>query len=104
MELRAIYIEYKKVKFMAINFRDRTNVKYFMPTQLLRFCKDTAKISSLLLLKITNKTTHFLPAKKIPTLWIELQTNKIQKVSKLYIQTPSGKRFANYKGFLKKCE
>ena len=85
-ELGAFYIKYKKVKFTAINFRGRTNVKYFMQTQLLRFCKDTAKISSLLLLKKTNKTTHFLPAKKkIPTLWIELQTNKIQKVSKPYI-------------------
>ena len=30
MELGAIYIEQKKVKFTAINFRDRTNVKYFM--------------------------------------------------------------------------
>ena len=47
LELCAFYIEYKKVKFMAINFRGRTNVKYFMQTQLLRFCKDTANVSSL---------------------------------------------------------
>ena len=71
---------------MAINFRGRANVKYFMQTQLLRIYKDTTKVSSLPLLKITTKSTHFLPAKKkIPILWIELQTNKIQKVSKPYI-------------------
>ena len=57
-----------------------------MQTQVLRFCKDTAKVSSLPLLKITTKSTHFLPAKKkVPILWIELQTNKMQKVSKPYI-------------------
>ena len=42
---------------MAINFRGRANVKYFMQTQVLRFCKDTAKVSSLPLLKITTKLT-----------------------------------------------
>ena len=71
---------------MAINNRGRANVNYLMQTQLMRFYKDTAKVSSLPLLKITTKSTHFLPArKKIPILWIELQTNKIQKVSKPYI-------------------
>ena len=59
-----IYIGYKKINFMAISFRCRTNVKHFMQTQLLRFCKDTAKVSSFPLLKITTKSTHFLPAKK----------------------------------------
>ena len=50
-----------------------------MQIQLLRFCKDTAKVSSLPLLKITLKSTHFPPAKKkIPILRIELQTNKIK--------------------------
>ena len=34
-ELCAFYIEYKKVKFIAINIRGRTNVKYFMQTQFL---------------------------------------------------------------------
>ena len=86
LELCAFYIEYKNAKFTEINFRGRTNVKYLMQTQLLRFCKNTAKVSSLPLLKVTTKSTHFLPArKKIPILWIELQTNKIQKVSKPYI-------------------
>ena len=32
LELFAFYIEPKKVKFKAINFRDETNVKYFMQT------------------------------------------------------------------------
>ena len=47
LEFCPLYIEHKKVKFMAIHFCGRTNVKYFMQTQLLRFCKDTAKVSSL---------------------------------------------------------
>ena len=87
VELYAFYIEFKKAKITAINLRGRTtNVKYFMQTQLLGFCEDTAKISSLSLLKITTKSTYFVPAtKKIPILWIELQTNKMQKVSKPYI-------------------
>ena len=46
LELCTFYIEYKTVKFKAINFTDQTNVKYFMQAQLLWFCKDTAKVSS----------------------------------------------------------
>ena len=49
-----------KVKFMAINFRGQANVKYFQQTQLLRFYKDTTKVSSLPLFKITTKSTNFL--------------------------------------------
>ena len=70
---------------MTINFGGQNKVKYFMHTQLLRFCKDIAKVSSLSLLKITAKSTHFLLAKRIPILWIQLQTNKILKVLKPYI-------------------
>ena len=81
LELCAFYIEYVNAKFKETDFRGRNNVKYFMQTQLLRFCKDTAKISSLHLLKATAKSTHFLPAKKkIPILWVTLQTNKIKKL------------------------
>ena len=73
---------YKKVKFTTINCRGRTNVKYFMQKQLLRFCNDTAKVSSLPLWKITTKSTHFLLAmKKIPLMWTELQTKKKYKRS-----------------------
>ena len=54
LDLSTFYIEYKKVKLTAINFRGRSNVKYFMQAQVLR------------LLKITIKSTHFLPAK---TFW-----------------------------------
>ena len=69
----AFYIKLKNAEFTGINFRGRTNIKYFMQTELLRLCKDTAKASSLLLLKITTKSTQFLPAnKKIPILWIDL--------------------------------
>ena len=83
LELCAFYIEYKKGKFAAINFRGRTNVKYFMQTQFLRFCKDAAKVYSLPLSKIATKSTHFLLAKKkIPILWIEFQVSKTQKASK----------------------
>ena len=45
-------------------FCGRASVRHIMQTQVLRFCKDTAKVSSLPLLKITTKSTHFLPAKK----------------------------------------
>ena len=79
---------------MAINFRGRANVKYFTQTQLLRFYKNTTKVSSLPLLKITTNSTHFLLAKKtlkMPILWIELQTNKIRKVSNLQIATTFSK-------------
>ena len=51
-----------------------------MQTQLLRFCKDSAKVSSPPLLEITTKPKHFLPVKKkIRILWIELQTIKNTK-------------------------
>ena len=43
---------------MAINFRGRSNGKYFMQAQVLRFYKDTAEVYSLLLLKITTKSTR----------------------------------------------
>ena len=49
---------------MAINFGGRANIKCFMQAQVLRFYKDTAEVSSLPLLNITTKSTHFLPAKK----------------------------------------
>ena len=77
LEFCAFYIEYKNAKFTWINFRGQTNVRYFIQTQLLRFCKDTTKVSSLPLSKITTKSNyHFLPAKKkIPILCIVLQTN-----------------------------
>ena len=65
---------------MGINFCGPTNVKYFMQTELLRFCKDTTNISSLPLLKITTKSTHFLPAKTV-----DRTSEKIQTVSKPYI-------------------
>ena len=92
LEFYAYYTEYKNAKFTRINVHGRTNVKCFTQTQLLWFCKDTAKVSSFPLLKIDTKSTHFLPAKKkILTLWIELQRNKIRKVSKSFIQTPSGR-------------
>ena len=52
-----------------------------MQTQILQFFKDTAKVSSLPLLKMTTKATHFLPSeKKIQILWIKLQTNKLQNL------------------------
>ena len=88
LELRVFYIEYKKIKFTAINFGGRTNVKYFLQTQLLRFCKDTAKVSSLPMLKITTTSTHFLPLKKtMPILGIELQKKKKKGLKTVKINT-----------------
>ena len=102
LELCAFYMEYKNAKLTEISFRGRNNVKYFMQTQLLRFCKDIAKVSSLLLKTLTSSTHFHLAKRKIPILWTELQTNKIQKLSIPYIQTPSGKKFGNCKDFFKK--
>ena len=51
LEFCASYIEYKNAKFTGIDFRGRANVKYFMQTKLLRFCKETTKVSSFPLLK-----------------------------------------------------
>ena len=65
LEFCAFYIEHKNVKFTGINFRGRTNVEYLMQTQLLRLCKNTAKVSSLPLLEVTTTSTHLLPAKNI---------------------------------------
>ena len=71
LEFSAFYIEYKNAKFREINFHGRSNVKYFIQTQLLRFCKITSKVPSFPLLKITTKSTHLFPVKKeILILWI----------------------------------
>ena len=84
LELCTFYINHKKVKFMAINCRGRTNVKYFMQTHVFQFCKDTAKVSSRTLLKRTTKSTHFIPAqKKTPILSNEHQTNKYKRSQNL---------------------
>ena len=105
LQLYAFYIEQKKAKFKGINLRGRINFKYFMQTQLLRFCKDTTKVFSLSVLKITTKSIHFLPGKKkIPILWTVLQANKMQLVSKPYILTSSGKKLGNCKDFFERCE
>ena len=52
---------------MVINFRGRASVKYFIQIRLLQFCKDTAKVSSLHLLKITTKSTYILPCEEEDT-------------------------------------
>ena len=89
LELCVFYIEYRTVKFS----KKERQLTFVVEPMLNILCKhsfcdfvDTAKVSSLPLLKITTKPKHFLPVKKkIPILWIGLQTNKIQKVSKPYI-------------------
>ena len=54
-----------------------------MQTQLLQFCKDAVKASSILLQEIATKSTYFFSAKKkIPILWTEPQINKNRKVFK----------------------
>ena len=64
LEFCAFYIEYKNEKFTGVNFRRRTSVKYFMQTQLLRFCQDTAKVSPLPLLKTATKSPSFWPCEE----------------------------------------
>ena len=82
---------------MAINNRGRANVNYLMQTQLMRFYKDTAKVSSLPLLKITAKATHFLPAKKKtqkqPSRGV-LRKRYFVNMQQIYRKTPMPKELA----------
>ena len=94
-------IEYKKVKFMAINFRGRINVKYFMQTQLLRFYKDTTKVSSLSLLKITAKSKIRI---RYECCGLNFKQIKYKRSQNLLSKHRAGKKFANCKDFFKKCE
>ena len=103
-ELCTYYIEYKNIKFKAINFSGQTNFKYFMQISFCDFVKIWQKFLPLPMLEITTKSTYFLHAKKkIPILCIELQTNENVKGCKTLHLTPSGKKFANYKDFFKNC-
>ena len=75
----------KKVKFMAINFRSRTNVKDFMQTQILRFCKGTAKFSSLPMLKyLLNQHIFSLQRKKYQYCGLNLKQIKHKRSENLF--------------------
>ena len=90
---------------MSINFFGRTDVKYFMQTQLLRFCKDAAKVSSPPLLKITTKSTHFLFAKKkIPISGLNFKQMKYKRSQKVTSKHRTVKNLQIAKTFFKKCE
>ena len=90
---------------MAINFLGRTDVKYFMQTQLLRFCKDAAKVSSLPLLKITTESTHFLfVKKKIPICGLNFKQMKYKRSQKVASKHRTVKNLQIAKTFFKKCE
>ena len=91
---------------MAINFRGRANVKYFMETQLLRFYKDTAKAFSLSLLKVTTKSTNFLPAKKKILILCGLNYKQIKykRSQNLTSKHPVVKKIADCKDFFKNKE
>ena len=67
---------------MAINFRGRSNAKYFTQTQVLRFYKDTPKVSSLPLLKRTTKLTR---RRTYQYCGLTQKISKTQNVSKPYI-------------------
>ena len=67
---------------MAINFRGRINAKYFTQTQVLQFYKDTAKVSSLPLLKRTIKSTR---RRTYQYCGLTQKVGKTQNVSKPYI-------------------
>ena len=86
---------------MAINFRSQTNVKYFMQTQLLRFYKDTTKVSSLPLLKITAKSKI---RRRYERCELNFKQTKYKRSQNLTSKHRVGKEFANCKDFFKKCE
>ena len=73
-----------------------------MQTQLLQFCKDTTEVSSLPLLKITTKLTHFLPVKnKIPILWMNIIQIKEKRSQNLISKYQVGKKVQIAKSFPK---
>ena len=73
-----------------------------MQTQLLQFCKDTTEVSSLPLLKITTKLTHFLPVKnKIPILWMNIIQIKEKRSQSLISKYQVGKKVQIAKSFPK---
>ena len=82
-------MEYKKVKFTANRFGGSTNAKRFMQAQLLRFCKDAAKVSSVALLRITTKSATYqycgLSLKQIEHKKSENVTSKHRAVKSLQI-------------------
>ena len=91
-----------KVKFMGINFCGQANVKYFQQMQLLRFYKDTTKVSSLPLFKITTKSTNFLCVKKKTQKQLSrlgLRKSCSENLQQIYRRTPMPKcdfnKFAN---------
>ena len=86
---------------MAINFRGRTSVKYFMLTQLLLFYKDTAKVSSLPLLKITSKSTIIRRYQYCELNFKQIKYKRSQNITSKH---RSVKKFANSKDFFKNCE
>ena len=83
LELYAFYIEHKKVKFMQLTFEVEPMLNILSKHSFCSFVKIMRKFFPFPLLKTTTKSTHFFSAKKKK--WIELQTNKVQKVSKPYI-------------------
>ena len=100
LELYVFYIEYKKVKFMAISFRGRTNVKYFMQTLLLQSFKDTAKFSSLPLLKITTKSTA--TTTRYQYCGLNFKQIKCKRSQNLTSEHRAVKKCANCKDFFQK--
>ena len=75
LELCAFYIECKKVKLTAINFSGPTNIKYFMQTQFLRFCKGT-KIFYPSLVKNNYQINPFSPCEEEGTNTVDCTSNK----------------------------
>ena len=84
-----MYIEYKIVKFKAINFSVKPVLNILCRHSFFDFVKVPQKFLPFLMLEITTKSAYFLPAKKeIPILWIEIQTNKnIKGFRTLHLKT-----------------
>ena len=92
------------VNLTQINFCGRTNVKYFMQTQLLRFCKDTAKVSSPPLVKILDLHIFSLRRRIYEYYGLNFKQIKYKMSQNLTSKHRTVKKFANCKGFFKKCE
>ena len=107
LELYAFYIEYNKLKFTEINFGGQTSVIYFTQVQRLQFCKDTAKVPSLPLLKqLLNQHSFSLSRRRYQYCGLNFKQIKYKESQNLTSkhQTVKIGKFGNCKDFFEKRE
>ena len=89
LELCTFYIDYKNVNSKQLTLVVKSMLNILCRHSFCDFVKIPQKFLPLPMLETITKSTYFHPAKKkIPILWIELQTNKNVKGFKtLHLKT-----------------